>query len=374
MLAITLLLGGCPKKDARDHLQQLRVACPLAFSPEAFGTLVSVDRAPSAPDSLTTRVHLSDESVTVDWYVVGEGELSDVLAHARADQSQWSEDKTGVALLIEDTTPSEQVVEMVVALQEAGFSELHFIGSSTQDLDIPAPPNPRYAEKVLAEAAQVAPEAKTTVWAQETSRVLGPCLPARRGFEAVAATAPDQKCEMLIHAMDYAIPRCPGLNAKKVATLVHLFMVPDWYPVTWTVQLDPEASPTLAEGTWSSLSQQTLELEGQAMWLVTELPEVHLGSLKKGEIKSVMMENLGRVRFCYEKALKENPDLKGEISVDFVIGRDGRVESAEVGESSLDHPEMEACVLEKVSGFEFPEPKGEGTVSVTYPFIFSPAD
>lgn len=46
--------------------------------------------------------------------------------------------------------------------------------------------------------------------------------------------------------------------------------------------------------------------------------------------------------------------------------------SGEVPDSETRSPFFEQCVLTKVAGAEFPAPKGDGVVKVTYPFNFDP--
>lgn len=46
--------------------------------------------------------------------------------------------------------------------------------------------------------------------------------------------------------------------------------------------------------------------------------------------------------------------------------------SGEVPDSETRSPFFEQCVLTKVAGAEFPAPKGDGLVKVTYPFNFDP--
>ena len=58
------------------------------------------------------------------------------------------------------------------------------------------------------------------------------------------------------------------------------------------------------------------------------------------------------------------------LGLSFLIGAGGRVQQARVRESTLDDATVEACLIERVATWRFPEPAGGGTVEVNYPFLF----
>lgn len=80
----------------------------------------------------------------------------------------------------------------------------------------------------------------------------------------------------------------------------------------------------------------------------------------------------GRFQSCYADGLRTNPSLNGRVEVRFVIGRDGSVQMAQDGGGS-DLPDMAVrqCVVKAFYGLSFPTPNG--TVNVTYPLTFTPA-
>jgi hypothetical protein len=82
---------------------------------------------------------------------------------------------------------------------------------------------------------------------------------------------------------------------------------------------------------------------------------------------------------CYEGALARKPDLRGQIVVDFMIVGDkkvgGIVDQAEInGRTDIDDEEMRTCIRESMLSMVFAPPDGNGWVTVTYPFVFSPDD
>lgn len=96
------------------------------------------------------------------------------------------------------------------------------------------------------------------------------------------------------------------------------------------------------------------------------------GRLPPEIIQRVIRQNFGRMRACYEPALRSNPNLQGRVAVKFVIGRDGSVGSASNGGSDLPDSGVVSCVVRAFYGISFPQPD-DGIVTVTYPIMFSPA-
>ncbi|MFK7988836.1 MAG: TonB family protein [Sandaracinaceae bacterium] len=91
------------------------------------------------------------------------------------------------------------------------------------------------------------------------------------------------------------------------------------------------------------------------------------GRLSRTVIQRVVRRHTSEIQRCYERA-DNRPE--GRVNVMFTIGRTGRVESANLRESTLHHPGIESCILSSVRRWTFPRPEGDGTVAVSYPFIF----
>lgn len=91
--------------------------------------------------------------------------------------------------------------------------------------------------------------------------------------------------------------------------------------------------------------------------------------LDRDAIAAVINRNLGQVRFCYEQGLQSDPNLSGRVSVDFVIGGNGMVKSAAVGNTTLNSKLIEDCILLRMKSWKFPFPQGGVDVKVSYPFV-----
>ncbi|MEZ4226750.1 MAG: AgmX/PglI C-terminal domain-containing protein [Polyangiaceae bacterium] len=109
----------------------------------------------------------------------------------------------------------------------------------------------------------------------------------------------------------------------------------------------------------------------------TRAPKVRMGAtsvsgrLPPEVIQRIVRQNYGRFRMCYEQGLARNPNLEGNVTVRFVIGRDGGVSNVSNGGSGLPDSGVVGCVISAYYGLSFPQPEG-GIVTVVYPISFSP--
>lgn len=95
------------------------------------------------------------------------------------------------------------------------------------------------------------------------------------------------------------------------------------------------------------------------------------GYIPTKAVKKVVEENMGRLRLCYEKALKTSPNLAGIVRVKFVINRNGDVSTAQDAGSCIADMSVVACVVHAFGNLSFPEPIG-GIVTATYPIKLEP--
>jgi TonB family protein len=102
-------------------------------------------------------------------------------------------------------------------------------------------------------------------------------------------------------------------------------------------------------------------------------PTFNGGSLDKELVRKVIQDHRSQIRTCYESLLNQFPNLGGKVQVQFTIGEEGQVLLSKVAQSSASNGQLEQCVSSRVRLWQFPKPKGGGTVMVTYPFIFKQA-
>ncbi len=94
-----------------------------------------------------------------------------------------------------------------------------------------------------------------------------------------------------------------------------------------------------------------------------------MGNIPKEVIAKIIEDHMGAIRYCYQRQLQVQPNLRGKITANFVIGLEGRVTSTQVKKSTMGSPPVEGCVLDVIRRLIFPKPGG-GVVEVSYPFNF----
>jgi len=94
------------------------------------------------------------------------------------------------------------------------------------------------------------------------------------------------------------------------------------------------------------------------------------GEIDSNRVASIIRGQIGGIRSCYERALRNNPTLSGRLEVRFTIGSTGRVSSASSSGLAA-APEVGTCVAQRIRGLVFPAPTG-GSVDFSFPFTFTP--
>lgn len=89
-------------------------------------------------------------------------------------------------------------------------------------------------------------------------------------------------------------------------------------------------------------------------------------------IQRVVRRRTPDLRACYTDALARRPDVRGRVSVRFVIATNGDVGAVTDGGSTVNDPELVACVVRAFRSLAFPAPEA-GVITVVYPLIFGSA-
>lgn len=95
-------------------------------------------------------------------------------------------------------------------------------------------------------------------------------------------------------------------------------------------------------------------------------------SSTRDRVRAIVRSHIGEVKVCYERGLARDPNLQGQIKVEFVIEADGRVSQAKIVESTLNDPDVENCLSEVTGTWLFEGLGNEGRLIITYPFNFKP--
>ncbi len=94
------------------------------------------------------------------------------------------------------------------------------------------------------------------------------------------------------------------------------------------------------------------------------------GRMAPDEIARVVRSRISGVKSCYERELKKDPALAGKVVVQFTIGEIGRVTDCKVASATMNNPNVGRCICGRMGSWRFPPPTG-GTVTVSYPFVFT---
>jgi hypothetical protein len=91
----------------------------------------------------------------------------------------------------------------------------------------------------------------------------------------------------------------------------------------------------------------------------------------RDDVRATIRSALSDVKGCYESALKKDKSLEGKLVIRFEFEKTGKVTKRETKTTSLNEPEMETCVCQKISELNFPVIPDNKTAVVDYPFIFN---
>jgi hypothetical protein len=95
------------------------------------------------------------------------------------------------------------------------------------------------------------------------------------------------------------------------------------------------------------------------------------GELPMPAITKIMRENQSQIRNCYERRLKANNVLQGDLSLKVKVGATGSVVASGVS-GTLRDSEVFSCVRSIADKWQFPAPAGGSCAVVQVPFRFSP--
>jgi TonB family protein len=87
-------------------------------------------------------------------------------------------------------------------------------------------------------------------------------------------------------------------------------------------------------------------------------------------IAQVVDSYKGGISFLYNRSLRDNPALRGTVTIEFIIAAAGDVIDCKVVSSSMNNPLFEEGLVKRVLQWKFP-PVPAGDVTITYPIIFS---
>jgi hypothetical protein len=89
------------------------------------------------------------------------------------------------------------------------------------------------------------------------------------------------------------------------------------------------------------------------------------------EVRSAIAANQNQVRQCYERRLRVDPLLAGNLQVRMKVSAAGSVQAVAVAGTIRDS-EVVSCVRERVKQWHFPSPTGGACAVIQAPFTLNP--
>jgi|GEM_PF-2025315 len=168
-----------------------------------------------------------------------------------------------------------------------------------------------------------------------------------------------------------------GKAREKVLVVMHLRRLPDVLDTE-----NDDAPKAIALGSPQQIAQDppsNRANEAQPPTAPTSQPAAPLSPKTtaiashwgRHSIVQVIRKNVAHFKRCYEQALKSRPGLEGRVVMSFAIQAAGDVAEARVKSTTLQAPEVEACLLRHFQALRFPAPPQGKPVRVTYPLKFA---
>ena len=102
----------------------------------------------------------------------------------------------------------------------------------------------------------------------------------------------------------------------------------------------------------------------------TGRPSGSFGGLTHEQIMKVVRTRARAIQACYSRELQRNKGLGGKVIVNWKIDTAGKVSRTRVRSTTMKNGRVEDCVVRQVNSMKFPTPKGGGSATVNFPFIF----
>lgn len=97
-------------------------------------------------------------------------------------------------------------------------------------------------------------------------------------------------------------------------------------------------------------------------------------TLADEDINTFVDDNSADIKFCYEKVLLKNGNVKIRVVMSWEVTPKGEVEKVKVESIDKNNPEFEKCMIENISNWLFPSFTGYKNQKVLYPFNLYPME
>jgi TonB family protein len=94
-----------------------------------------------------------------------------------------------------------------------------------------------------------------------------------------------------------------------------------------------------------------------------------VGSRSEESLRQVLVHNMGRLQYIYNKFLKNDPEMGGKLEVEVAINADGTVKNAAILNSDFTNADFEREIVSAMRRWRY-EPIARGEMKVVYPILF----
>ena len=111
--------------------------------------------------------------------------------------------------------------------------------------------------------------------------------------------------------------------------------------------------------------------------LTVEAPSEVAGTARKSVARSpnaiheVLLGHISAIRYCYERELKRNPELKGKVTVRITVAPEGSVRKAEIVSSTVSSTRVERCILSRIRLWKDFQPIAPDEGDVTFRQVYA---
>jgi TonB family protein len=151
------------------------------------------------------------------------------------------------------------------------------------------------------------------------------------------------------------VPADAGASGRSTAWVEEELEIPE---------LEPDAGPPPDAGTVAA-ETHTKHSPTTRSW------DSCTGDISPADARRVIEEFNAQIRACYERQLKQNPMLEGNMMLAVRVASNGEVDGVQVSGSLRDR-EVFACVRQIASRMRFPPPGGRDCAVVQVPYQFTP--
>ncbi|MFP4597010.1 MAG: AgmX/PglI C-terminal domain-containing protein [Persicimonas sp.] len=97
------------------------------------------------------------------------------------------------------------------------------------------------------------------------------------------------------------------------------------------------------------------------------------GKIDVAAVQKIFKTKQSNLQKCYERALKRDPALQGQVVMTVRIGRSGKPTLVKARSQAINDPAALNCMEREANTWSFPRPEG-GTVMLNKPFRFTPSN